>query len=133
MEDEEYEDVLVISYTDHGSSILPQSTAEKIMKMLRLEATESSCSSTFDGFLDECSDDSEEKDRNTFISFFNKRKRGKLVRRLLQQRLSCEKNPNSPWHVIHFISRLPYRKHFSLETATNPTIVEGSSSSLIAR
>src|SRR3990167_4168289 len=41
MEDEEYEDVLVISYTDHGSSILPQSTAEKIMKNIRLEVTQS--------------------------------------------------------------------------------------------
>src|SRR3990167_1577990 len=40
MEDEEYEDVLVISYTDHGSSILPQSTAEKIMKNIRLEVTQ---------------------------------------------------------------------------------------------
>src|SRR3990167_2485294 len=37
MEDEEYEDVLVISYTDHGSSILPQSTAEKIMNGTSLE------------------------------------------------------------------------------------------------
>src|SRR3990167_2213427 len=37
MEDNEFEEVTIISHTDHGTSVLPQSTAERLMKEFKLE------------------------------------------------------------------------------------------------
>src|SRR3990167_10655917 len=40
MEDNEFEEVTIISHTDHGTSVLPQSTAERLMKEIKLEVTQ---------------------------------------------------------------------------------------------
>src|SRR3990167_1847139 len=42
MEDNEFEEVTIISHTDHGTSVLPQSTAERLMKEIKLEVTQKS-------------------------------------------------------------------------------------------
>src|SRR3990167_8779693 len=40
MEDNEFDEVTIISHTDHGTSVLPQSTAERLMKEIKLEVTQ---------------------------------------------------------------------------------------------
>src|SRR3990167_5691418 len=40
MEDNEFEEVTIISHTDQGATILPQRTAERLMKDIRLEVTQ---------------------------------------------------------------------------------------------
>src|SRR3990167_7421929 len=40
MEDNEFEEVTIISHTDQGTSVLPQSTAERLMKEIKLEVTQ---------------------------------------------------------------------------------------------
>src|SRR3990167_6173487 len=40
MEDNEFEEVTIISHTDLCSSVLPQTTAERLMKEVRLEVTQ---------------------------------------------------------------------------------------------
>src|SRR3990167_9052107 len=40
MEDNEFEEATIISHTDHGTSVLPQSTAERLMKEIKLEVTQ---------------------------------------------------------------------------------------------
>src|SRR3990167_9270180 len=43
MEDNEFEEVTIISHTDHGTSVLPQSTAERLMKEIKLEVLQVKC------------------------------------------------------------------------------------------